>query len=584
MQQRKQSFLHGAFILVAATALVKIIGAIFKIPITNILTPTGFGFYSSVYSVYLPIYVLAVAGLPVAVARLVAAENTLGHYRDIKRILHITQLFFLVSGTLGSAVMFFGADFLATTPNAVLAMRCMAPTLFFVCMMSALRGYYEGLRNMYPTAASQVIEAVGKLVFGLILANTAIQYGKSQFEAGKPVFGQMAANVDQAFELSLPYAAAGAITGVTVGALIGLVFLLIRHKFVGDGIGPEELRLAPEAAPTKTLFKRLLAISIPIAIGAVALNISPTIDSFTINSGLSAVIGSNQTTMQNIFSSVLNSATNGIHTTLEKLPNYLWGTYGLSQTLYNLVPMITINIGISVLPAVTNAWIAKNKELLQSNIERALRITALISFPSGFGLCLLANPILSMIYQSSKDPNAIAIATPILQILGITLVFSAICGPMSSMLQGMGRADLPVKFVFGGIALKLIANVVLIRIPEINIIGAAIGTFICYAFVFAGELFMVLKLSGVKLRVRQTFLKPLLSAALCGVSAIASYDLCTGALGMGKSISTVIAILAAGFIYIFSLFALRTVEKDDILSFPRGKKLASLLEKLKLIG
>lgn len=584
MQQRKQSFLHGAFILVAATALVKIIGAIFKIPITNILTPTGYGYYNSVYSVYLPIYVLAVAGLPVAVARLVAAENTLGHFRDIKKILHITQLFFLITGTLGSAIMFFGADFLATTPNAVLAMKCMAPTLFLVCMMSAFRGYYEGLRNMYPTAFSQVIEAVGKLAFGLILANAAFRYGEMQFAAGGLVFGQAAKTAEEAFELSLPFAAAGAISGVTIGAFFGLIFLLIRHRTAGDGIGAEELRLAPEAATSKVLFKRLLAISIPIAIGAVALNISPTIDNYTIKSGLEAVIASDKITMQSIFSSVINTTTGGINTTLTKLPNYLWGVFSMSQTLYNLIPMITINFGISALPAVTHAWTAGNKELLQSNIERALRITALISFPSGIGLCVLANPILTLLYQSSNDPIALNIAAPLLQILGLTLVFSAICGPMSSMLQGMGRSDLPVKFVFGGIALKLITNVILIRIPEINIVGAAVGTFICYAFVFIGELYMVLKLSGVTLRVRQTFIKPLLSAAFCGVAAAASYALCSNVLQMGKSISTVISILAAGIIYIFSLFTLRTVEKDDILSFPNGKKLASLLEKLKLIG
>ena len=256
---KKQSFLQGALILSAAAILVKIIGALFKIPLQRFGGTLTFGYFSTAYEIYTPIYVIATAGLPVAVSRLVSERVALGRYRDVKTIYGVARSAFLLTGTIGFIAMliasFLYPVYVAGNAESRWAMMVMAPAVFCCCMVSAHRGLYEGMRNMTPTAVSQVIEALGKLVLGLGLAYIGHRLGWKE-----------------------PFVATAAMAGVTIGTIFALLYMMVRYHRHGTGIAQSELISSPPSITRKSALKMLLAIAIPVALGSVATQLTNLID------------------------------------------------------------------------------------------------------------------------------------------------------------------------------------------------------------------------------------------------------------------------------------------------------------------
>lgn len=584
-KQIRQSFLSGAFTLLCATVVVKIIGAVYKIPLLGVLGEDGTAYYSTAYAIYQPIYVLATAGMPAAVSRMVAEQYSRGRYVTVKKILKIALSFFLITGSIGAVIMFFVPDIVPASWNFFVAgdalpIKVLAPTLLLVCVMSAFRGYYEGLRNMYPTALSQMIEAVFKLVLGLVCATGAIKLGESAFAAGKPVFGTLCQTIEQAHAASLTVAAAGGILGVTVGAFFGLIYLSLRHRIKGDGITKEMLEQSPDVDDSGALTRRLFKIALPICVAAIALNLSGIIDKFTINSMLENMVVTSGDRLSAAYADYI--AARGVG--LESMPNKLWGLYNYGLAFFNLVPMLTATLGVSLLPTITQHWTRGENDLLHQNIERAIRVTALIAYPAAIGLAVMAEPVLSTFYLGRIGAEGVQIAARLLRILSITLLFGSFATPFGSILQGLGKPNYQLGIVVGGIAAKLATNFLLIRIPEFNITGAPVGTFMNYALVFFFELFFICSLSKIKLHFASTFFKPLLCALLCGGAAWLGYYLLHTLAHLSVLISTAAAIILAAVVYVVALLLLRAVSKADILSFKKGKKLAQILEKHHLIG
>ncbi len=575
MQRKKQSFFKGAFILSVAALIVKLLGAIFKIPLANILGGDGMGYFSTAYDLYMPVYVISNAGLPVAIARIVAESVSENRFRDVRRTLKIANTVFLVTGTVGFCILFFGAGFLVNTiknPGAYLAVMAMAPTVFFVCLTSAYKGYYEGLSNMYPTAFSQVSEVVVKLVFGLGLSMASYKFGMNEYETVGTVFGKTYGNLEDAKLAVLQVAAAGAILGVALGALGSFLSVYIRHKKSGDKITEEELSAPQEVTPTKTILKKIIKIAIPIALGSCVGQITGVIDLWSVMDRLRFAVGVDADTIKNMYGAAIP-----IGKSLESIPNYLNGCYkGMAVNLYNLIPTFTVAFGVSALPAITTAWTEKNAESLKENVEGVLRMTMLLVLPAGIGMSSLSHGILSLLYGGR--PEEVEIAAPLLTILGIAVIFSATCSPINSMLQAIGRADLPVKIMIGCAAFKLIFNYTTVGVPEINIKGAAIGTLLCYIMIMTISLYFLIKNSRVKLNYITVFAKPLGSAVLCGVSAKITSVLLSSFIP--EKLATVIAIAVGGIVYLAALIVLRAIDEEDIKRFPKGEKLARLYARI----
>lgn len=575
--KQKQNFLHGALILMSATVIVKIIGYFFKVPLKGIIGVSGFGYFNAAYGLFNTLYALSVAGMPVAVARMVAQNMQQGRFRDVRKIKRLSTIAFLCAGLLGSLLMLAGAGpyvRLAQNPNAFLSVFVMSPAIFFVCASSSYRGYYEGLRNMYPTAWSQVLEALVKLVCGLLFACAAIRMGMEEYEGSGTVFGALVSTPEQARLAVLPYGAAGAILGIVVSTAAGSLFLWAYNRRRGDGISAQMLEQAVPAATGKEILKQLWTIAVPICLGALALNITTLIDVSSLTNRLSTALASGEEALLSMYDGILPA-----DMPREEIPNYLFGAYNMSVTLFNLIPALTTTFGVSALPSVTAAWTSQNRRMLQKNIESVWRVTSMIAFPAGFGICALAEPILTLVYQA--DPASIPIAAPILRVLGIAAIFVALSSPTNSMLQAIGRVKVPVRLMLIGGFLKLAVNFSLVPIPSVNIQGAPFGTLLCYMTIICISVPTLCRAAGVRLRFGKVFLKPLFAGALCGITAWAGYGLLSRV--AGNTISASFSILAAGIVYVVVLFLTHGVEKYDILMLPKGEKIAKLLEKYGLI-
>ena len=583
--EKKQNVLNGAMVLVVATALVKIIGAIYKIPLTDIIGTLGRGYFSSAYNIYTTVYGISMAGLPVAVSALVSRNAALGKYRDVRQVLTTTFPLFAVIGVVGTAALMILAKPYAASvkaPFAVYSIIAIAPSIFFCCIMSTFRGYYEGLSNMYPTAISQVIESAGKLIFGLSLSYIALKYTTSQYEKNGSVFGVS----DSAMIPAV--AAAAAITGVTVGTVIGALYTFLRHRLKKDGITRTMLVNSAHPVTVKQTVTDLLRIAIPAAISSLVLNITNFIDSWMIQNRLSAVVANHFGEISSIYGEYINAA--GI--ARENIHTFLYGAYDTTLDLKNLIPTIVMTLGVSAIPVVSSAMAKKDKPLVHSTVNTVFRVSALIAFPAGAGFLALAEPILSLLYNGGENQYGIPIAAPVLALYGVMMIILTLSSPLTNIMQAIGRADVPAKALAVGCVFKIGVNYILIGIPSINIKGAVFGTALFYLICIVYNYIVLKKETGLHLDIGSIFVKPLICAALCGAAAFLSNKLLCSVLTFGDmtgrlnghSLACLISIGVAGVVYLAAVLLSKTIKKDDVLMLPKGEKIAEILAKYKLLG
>lgn len=579
-KQQKQSFLYGAIILAGAMIVVKLIGAIFKIPLGNILGGTGMGYFSTAYNLFTPIYTISIAGFPAAVARMVSASAAKKRHADIKKIYKISMTFYLVLGLIGSILMFVLSKWfvgLIGDDNALLSVVAISPAIFFGCLMAGLRGYYEGLRNMKPTAISQIVEGLVKLILGLAFSYATIQIGIKQYNQTGTVFSVAVSSSEQAHYVILPFASAAAILGITISTIAGFIYLIIRHKAKGDGISKQDVKNSEKPEKSKTLLLQLIKIAIPISVGALILNLTSVIDLVTIMDKLNFVVDNFKDRLLQDYAGLIPE----IVIEQNIIANHIYGTYaGLAVSIFNLVPAFTNIFGKSALPNVSGAWASNNMNLVKKNIESVIRVTSLISIPAGVGIFVMAEPILKLLY-SSKVNDALLIA-PTLKLMGIAVIFLAITTPIFAILQSVGKQGLPVIFMIFGAIIKIVCNNLLIGIPDINILGAPIGTILCYSFILLASIIALIKVTKIKLNFMSLFIKPIIAAIFCGVTAWSSYGLLSRFIS--GNMKVLICIVLSGVVYGLVLLLIRAISKDDILMLPKSEKLVKFLEKYKILG
>ncbi|MCM1365391.1 MAG: polysaccharide biosynthesis protein [Ruminococcus sp.] len=585
-ERKKQSLLTGAGVLAIATVLVKLIGALYKIPLTNLITVEGYAYFQGAYAVYNPLYAISMAGLPVAVSKLVSQNVEMGRIQDAKRIFTVARRLFLMVGLFGTVLLAAIAvpySKMVHSPQNYISILTVAPCIVFCCQMSSFRGYYEGLKNMTPTGVSQVIEAVIKLVFGL--AGTYVcfnhwldSYHKNAVNGAATVFGVQVTNEAEALSAMYPYAAAVAILGVTLGSMFGLLYLFIRYKRRGFGFTREELVNSPPAESDKSIRKQLIRIAAPVALSSVILNVSNIIDDTTIRMRLAHAMEVGADVIKNMYSASLTAS----GTLEEKIVDYLYGTHGTVLNLKNLIPTITLTLGISAIPALSTAWAKRNKREIRVTIESVLRVTMMIALPAGIGMAALAEPIVSLLYSS--QPDIFPIASSLLRTYGFGVFLFASTSPITNMLQAVGRTDIPLKTIAIGSAVKILMNFILIGNSSININGAPVSTTICYALMLAINLTSLLKVTKTKINFVSIFVKPLIAAASCGITAAFAYWLLGTKLALDGKISTLLAICAGGAVYAIILVFIKGISKDDLEMIPKGEKIAKVLAKFGLLG
>ena len=586
---KKQNVLGGAMVLVVATALVKIIGAVYKIPLTGIIGSLGRGYFASAYNIYTPIYAISMAGLPVAVSTIVSKNAALGKYRDVKQVLKITFPLFLALGLVGTGALFLAAKPYVDSvgsPLAIFSVFAIAPSILFCCIMSTYRGYYEGLNNMYPTAISQVIESVGKLVFGLVLSYAVIGYSEAEIAKNGMVFGQtIATEGDKAIVYAL--AAAAAILGVTLGTVFGAIYTVLRHKLKKDGISKEMLVNSPLASSKKITIKEIVAIAVPTAISSLVLNVTNFIDTWMIQNRLESVVNEHFGTIYNIYGDSINAA----NVARENIHTFLYGAYDTTLDFRNLIPTIMMTLGVSAIPIISGAMAKKDHKLVNETVNTVFRTTMLFALPAGAGFFALSEPILTLLYNGTENQAGIAVAAPVLALYGLMMAILTLSSPITNILQAIGRADVPAKALALGCVFKIGFNYILIGVPEMNIKGAVFGTAFFYLVCIIYNYIVLKKETGIKIELMTVLVKPLIASVLCGGAAYGSYRLLSSVMTFGdmsgrlngNSLACIISIGVAVVVYAIAVLLLKTLVKNDILLLPKGEKIAEILEKYKLI-
>lgn len=590
-KQKKQSLLNGALILSAAIVAVKFIGVFFKLYVTLKIGYDGKAYYAAAYNIYTPIYSIALAGLPTAVSKMVASKAAEGKYRDVKKLFSVSRTLFALLGIVGTVIIV-----LITYPyaksnaffDAVPAILCIAPSLFFCCVMSGYRGYYQGLRNMTPSAVSQVFEAAGKLIFGWILINL-VMLAPAGFADKIPFFSRFINNGTQA------YAAAAAIAGVTIGSFMGLVYLMIKYRRDKDSIPSELLKNSPHSESKKALAKALIALAIPIAVSSLVFNVTTLIDNWIIPNRLQHVLENSYDTVAKMYPGIV-SARGFDSSSAAVFKDYLYGAYDTVLEIKNIVPTFTITLGLSAIPVISEAWTKKEFGKMQDAVNSVIRITLLIALPAGAGMFALARPILTLLYGSSEvNAPAIPYIAPILMLYGISVIFLALAQPVTSMLQASDRTDVPIKAMAIGAVLKIAANYVLVSIPSVNIQGAVAGSILCNIVMVGYGMIVLAKQTGLRYDFKGIFFKPLFCSAVsafaayivnCAYNAYLPDEGLSFAVGIltRANISTIAAVFAAVCVYAIMLFATSTLSESDVNMLPGGRKIAKVLAKYGLLS
>lgn len=537
-REQKSTFFGGAAILAVGIAIVKLIGALYKIPLGNILDDEGFGHFNNAYVIYNLLLMVSTAGLPVALSKSISEASTLGRRNQVHRIFNVALVTFFVLGTISFAVMFALAQPLADLQGdgaAVQAVRAIAPACFFVCVLSTFRGYAQGHGNMVPTAVSQIIEALGKLVIGLALSWVLVRAGASSADA-----------------------AAGAIFGVTCGAGICLIYLIVEHVHRRRS---EPGRPTDVPEPPGTILKRLLVIAVPITLCASVTPITSWLDTAQV---------------QNILRDVMNAQPAQWYEAQKLLdPDVVdpvvaaYGAYQKAITIYNLPSSFMVAITASVIPAISACRARRDYQGAGRIAESSMRMGMLLALPAGVGLAVLSSPIMYLLYADSDH----AIADPSMMILGIASIFVCVMLVCNSVLQASGFVNLPIFIMIAGCAAKLIVNNFMVR--QMGAVGAAVGTLVCYVIVAVLELLLIKRVIPAPPRYTQVFAKPMVAAGVMGMAVWAAYGLASRL--FGNTLSTLIAIAAGVAVYAVLVVVLKAISREDLALMPKGDKIAKLL-------
>lgn len=589
-----QTFLKGAAVLTFSMVVVKLCGFIDKILISNLFAyfgdnyaAVGTGLYNNAYEIYIPLFTIATAGFPIAVSRLISESIAQKRYNDVRQIHKVSVPFFAITGTICFLIMFFSSFFyinIINSPYSLYAMLMLSPSILFGCLVSIYRGYFEGQRNMFPTAVSEIIEAGSKLIFGLLIAYIIMKLGGDSYYSTGTVFGLTfsgeTAELDAMYTV-ISFSVAGAISGIFIGSIASFLFLLLRYKIGGDGIPEEYYQNSVDALSKRETFIKMFKTAIPIGLTALIMNIGTLLDSVIIQNVLFNIAITNGSDIVSQYKDLGVDLSEQISSNADKITIHtaLWGCYGAALPLMQLVTAVTQVFGTSAMPSVTSAWTKGNKAELKTSIETVLRLTMLFTLPTGLGLTALAYPIMDIVYASNVQ---VVIGAQVLKVMGFTAIVIASVTPLCSMLQGIGRVDLPLKIYTAGIIIKVATTWLFVRIVSINIQGGSVGSLIAYSFMFIVAMFLLVKHSGVMPNFVSTVIKPLISAILCALTAYFSYNFIS--LFVPSVLATVIAIFLAGIIYVTFLLILRTFTRNELRFLPKGEKVVIILEKYHLLG
>ncbi len=528
--------ISGVMLLTFSTLICKIIGLLFKIPIINIVGIDGMAYFSSAYNIYMLLNSIAAAGLPVALSILVSKNRACENYSNVRKIFFASLFLFLILGISGTLILDFGADFYSVAigiDDSSPAVKAIAPTLLFICISGAIRGYFQGHEIMAPTAVSQLIESVGKLVLGVGLAAYCVNAG-----------------------MNSAYTAAAAVTGLSAGVLISVIYLIIHLLIYNKKYNEYCNKNSAHTDSNRKILYELFVIAFPITLSSCVTSLTSLADTALITNRL-VDSGFSSGAAVSLYSSYTN----------------------LAIPLFNLPPALITSIGISLIPALTGAVARGAVAESKKTFTVALRLCCMLAIPAAAGLAVFAKPILLVLYPAEAE--ACTFAAPLLSVLSAAIVFSCLITVCNSTLQAYMKPSLPIVSMAVGAIVKIVAEYILVG-SNIGIYGAPLSTVACTFTI------LILDLIFITIYTPQRF--ALISLAKTFAAAAAGIGL-SGVLysfmvykGVGLLMSLTTSILFAVAMYAFFALLFKVVTYTDISGVKILKPIADFLKKYKFIS
>lgn len=539
-ENRAHSFMGNVAIILCSQIIVKLLGMIYRLVITNIkgFGDAGNGYYNAGFQIYTLLLAISSIGIPNAIAKMVSERAALDDYRGAHKIFRSAFVLFSGIGIVSSALLFFGADFIARTvikmDGAQYTLRALAPSIFFVCVSSVIRGYFVGLKNMQATSMSQVLEQFFKSTLTIVIVWLL---------------------VGQTPEIM----AAGANLATSIATIISFAYLAVfyskrkREIIRGARKSKGETLLKTPGA----MMKSILMISVPISLGSVISAVNRVIDTATITRGIERAVEAGLATY------------NGNTAAQEAVR--LAGLLSKSDVLINMPLALNIAFSTVLVPSVSGALAVGNKKEASDKVSYSFLISILLILPCAVGYIVLAEPIYNLLY-----PNA-RLGAGLLQLSAVALIFTALNQTISGSLQGLGKVYVPALGLSCGCAVKIILNIILIKIPEINIYGAAISSVVCQCISFIICFSVLSRSLDINMDITKYILKPVTANALMGAAAYFTYKALAS---HGNNMAVCAAIIAAVIVYAALTLYMKILSREDILALPAGSKILDFSKRI----
>lgn len=540
------NFMVQGGILAAASIICRLIGIVYRIPLTNIIGDEGNGYYSCAFEVYSIMLLLSSYSLPLAVSKLVSAKSARGQKKNAYKIYKCALVFASIVGLIAALAAYFGSDFLAGTlmsqPMSAIALRILAPAILVVAIMGVLRGYFQGLGTMMPTVFSQVIEQIVNAVVSVAAAYYLYAYGKKLdaflfTESYAPAYG-----------------AAGGTLGTGIGALAGLIFLLfvtfLYKKVIQKQIRKDRSRRTDSYSE---IFGILILTIVPVILSTAVYNISSILD-------------------QSMFNNVL--AAQGID---KREYSSLWGIYSGKCKLLTNVPVAIANaLAASTVPALTAAIAEENYRAGARKINYSIRFTMILVIPCAIGFTVLASPILQLLFK-----DASVLPERLLQMGSVTVILYSLSTLTNGILQGINQMKIPVRNAVISLVLHLAALYVMLTVFKLGIYAVVIANIIFSLLMCVLNGFAIGRHFEYRQEIKYTFVMPLIASLFMGLSVFLIYKLMF--LVFNNEFSTIVSIIIGAVIYFIVMLALKAITRDDLERMPGGYTIIGIAEKLRLM-
>lgn len=533
----KQSLIKGALILTAAGIIVRVLGAVYRIPLARILGDEGMGIYAVPNQFYLLFWTISSAGIPVAVARLVSEKMASGNYNDAYRTFRVARSSMLVIGLFFSLLLYFGAGWLVKSgivpnPDCYNGLRAIAPVVFFAAITSSYRGFFQGMQNMNAVAASQVADQIMLVAGTLLFSYMFLPQG-------------------------LAFAAAGANFGAVPGAVAATLIMVFYFRWRGNDLSQndemeDDMASDKPSEPASQLLKKIFATAVPISFASVSMALTGIIDNKLIIDRLQ-LVGYTQ-----------------------QQATAFYGQFNqMAMSFINISIAFAFSMGATLVPSISEAYAGKNFERIKKQVSQALHMVLVISLPAAAGLFFLAPQLTVLVFNNESAGVSLAAVSA-------AIIFWSIHYVTTGTLQGLGRADLPVKNLLVGIAFKILITYWLIP-TFLEIRAAALGTVVMFIVSSGLNIGSISRLVGFEFSLKKSILRPALAVAIMSVAVTQVYGLLFG-ISQNNTTSTLAAVFSGMLVYTPAIVLVGGISSEELLKVPKiGSRAARLVQKFESV-